>query len=91
MILNEPFSKSINKNKNIMIAYKWLSELHGVLCNDLKNKSEIKRHQSNLEKTLTMAKLAQQKYNYVDEHLEFLLYKKNCQVNFYMLFLRITI
>lgn len=73
---NTQFSKG-----QLMTAYKWLAELHGVLCtNDSKKKSEITAHQVNLVKSLTKAITIKNKEKFVDDHLEFLLYKKTCKV-----------
>lgn len=65
-----------------MIAYKWLAELHGVLCVKTANDSEILYHQNEIENALQMAYNIQNKHGInKDVHLEFLFYKKNCKVN----------
>jgi len=70
-----------------MIAYKWLAELHGVLCTDSRKKNEIIIHQNGLEIALTHALTIQQEVRITDSHLSFLLLKKKCKVIIYTKFL----
>lgn len=73
--------KRLNKNRNLMIAYKWLAELHGVLCTDPSYEKTIKYHQKHIENALKLAKKYQDQYKSINEHIEFLIYKKSCKVN----------
>jgi len=74
--------KSKETYKNLMFAYKWLAELYGVLCTDSTNKSNIKSLQNKLEKALTEAINMKHKcIDINDDHLEFLLHKKICNVS----------
>lgn len=71
------------KDENLLIAYKWLAELHGVLCTDSLNDSEKLTHQIKIENALTRAQKIKNEDNNImyDEHLEFLFYKNICKVN----------
>jgi len=66
--------------RELMRAYKWLAELHGLLCTDSNNELYIEKHQKGLEKSLRMAIRLQKDYSLDDDHLEFLFYKKICKV-----------
>jgi len=67
-----------------MRVFKWLAELHGVLCTNPNNETDIESHQRNLEKSLTKAISIQRKNGFNDDHLEFLFYKKICKVRIYI-------
>lgn len=68
-------------NRNLMTAYKWLAELHGVLCTGSPIIPNLNLHQKELETSLKTAKIIKDDNNLHDDHLEFLIYKKVCKVN----------
>jgi len=67
--------------RQFVVAYKWLAELHGVLCTDTRKQSEIQNHQINIKKALTEIIKLQNYKNLNDDHLKFLFYKKVCNVS----------
>jgi len=64
-----------------MTAYKWLVELYGVLCTDPANEVNIITQQDKLEIALAEAIKIKEMSNINDVHLEFLFYKKMCNVS----------
>jgi len=70
--------------RELMRAYKWLTELYGILCTNTNNHSSVIRYQKGLEHSLSTAIMLQRKYTINDDHLEFLFYKKICKVRISM-------
>jgi len=64
-----------------MTAYKWLAELHGVLSTNLPNAKQTVNHIQKTEIALSRAESIQKAYKIIDDHLEFLIYKRICKVN----------
>lgn len=72
----------------MVVAYKWLAELYGLLCKD---KNEMKLYKPKLEKALKSAVKYSDMNNAVDRsqpndvHLQYLITKFNCRVIFLFL------
>lgn len=86
--------------KNIFIAFKWLAELNGVLCNNSESEPDILQYQNELKSSIDSANRFVSKYKndsliIVDEdHFVYLSLKRKAKVNSFKtfdLFLLLTI
>jgi hypothetical protein len=71
--------------KNVILAFKWLAELNGLLC--MNSQPYIKLYQKELSRSLRKAVELKNKRDFddirllpVEDHLQFLINKKNCKV-----------
>jgi len=77
LLSNLTYSMIDQKTKNVFIAYKWLAELYGVLCD---NSKHLTKYQKRLNKYIGLADKFSKNNDIDCDHLKYLKNKRDAKV-----------